>query len=104
MPKAFNGHPVIKHSPLDVGDMSRPAPPFQSSAGTPAPSSPPASESYLSELDGTAPSVLDTSGDFAWDDAKVESKTLNLVSWKLDVNARAGDGVDKRGFNGELGP
>ena len=82
--------------------MSRPAPPFLSSAGTPAPSSPPASESYLSELDGTAPSLLDTSGDFAWDEAKVESKTLNLVSWKLDVNARAGDGVDKRGFNGEL--
>lgn len=75
-------------------------------AATPAPSSPRMSESNLSELDGTAPSVVETSGgDYGsaagWDaGASVDAKTLNLVSWKLDVNARAEDGIEKRGFNG----
>ncbi|WVF65822.1 hypothetical protein IAT40_000559 [Kwoniella sp. CBS 6097] len=75
---------------------------------TPAPSSPPApSESFLSDIDGTAPSVLDTSfgaGEGFWDEARAgegdgDNRALNLVSWKLDVNARAEDGVEKRGFN-----
>lgn len=30
-----------------------------------------------------------------------EGSGLNLVSWKLDVDASDQDGVDKRGFNGE---
>ncbi|WVQ78816.1 hypothetical protein IAT38_000907 [Cryptococcus sp. DSM 104549] len=81
--------------------MSRPPSAFPSSAPTPAPSSPPPpSESFLSELDGTAPSVLETSvGDSSWDVNKVDPTALNLVSWKLDVNARSEDGVEKRGFN-----
>lgn len=81
--------------------MSRAPSTFASSAPTPAPSSPPASESYLSELDDTAPSLIETSADFAWDARHVDPTALNIVSWKLDVNARAADGVDKRGFNGE---
>ncbi|KAK8861632.1 hypothetical protein IAR55_002455 [Kwoniella newhampshirensis] len=80
--------------------MSRPSSSFPSSAPTPVPSSPPPSESYLSELDGTAPSVLETSfNESTWDGGKADPAGLNLVSWKLDVNARAEDGVDKRGFN-----
>jgi vacuolar protein sorting-associated protein 54 len=79
--------------------MSSRASAYPSASATPAPSSPRVSESYLSDLDGTA-SVID-GGDFDWDSTKVDPTTLNLVSWKLDVNARAGDGVDKRGFNGE---
>ena len=83
--------------------MSRPPSSFPSSAPTPAPSSPPPpSESFLSELDGTAPSLLETSADYSWEPSKVDSGALNLVSWKLDVNARAGDGVEKRGFNGRV--
>ncbi|WWD16451.1 hypothetical protein CI109_100877 [Kwoniella shandongensis] len=80
--------------------MSRPPSTFPSSAPTPVPSSPPPSESYLSELDGTAPSIIDTSfNESTWDGGRVDPAGLNLVSWKLDVNARAEDGVDKRGFN-----
>jgi hypothetical protein len=86
---------------LRAAAMSRPTSVRPSSAPTPVPSSPPPSESYLSELDGTAPSVLDTSVDFAWDAGAADASVLNLVSWKLDVNARAEDGVDRRGFNGE---
>jgi len=82
--------------------MSRAPSNFASTAATPAPSSPPASESYLSEIDGTTPSVIGTSADFAWDARHVDPTALNLVSWKLEVNARAEDGVDKRGFNGKL--
>ncbi|KAK4689929.1 vacuolar protein sorting-associated protein 54, partial [Tremellales sp. Uapishka_1] len=78
--------------------MSRPPSSIPSSRPTPAPSSPRPSESFMSELDGTA-SVLDHSAvDFAWD-GKADTGSLNLVSWKLDVNARAEDGVEKRGFN-----
>lgn len=76
-------------------------------AATPAPSSPRISESYLSELDGTAPSIVETSGgggEYSYGECDggsgVDAKTLNLVSWKLDVNARAEDGIEKRGFNG----
>ncbi|WWC68573.1 uncharacterized protein I206_102503 [Kwoniella pini CBS 10737] len=71
------------------------------SAPTPVPSSPPApSESFLSDLDGTAPSILDTSfGDPSYDLGRFDGGALNLVSWKLDVNARNEDGVEKRGFN-----
>lgn len=80
--------------------MSRPVSTRPSSAPTPAPSSPPISESFLSELDGTAPSILDSAaGDILWDGGKVDPTTLNLVSWKLDVNARSEDGLEKRGFN-----
>ena len=71
-----------------------------SSAPKPIPSSPPVSESAFSELDGTTPSVIETSAEFAWDVRKIDPTALNLVSWKLDVNARAGDRVEKRGFNG----
>nr|XP_019001761.1 uncharacterized protein I203_05467 [Kwoniella mangroviensis CBS 8507]OCF65222.1 hypothetical protein I203_05467 [Kwoniella mangroviensis CBS 8507] len=71
------------------------------SVPTPTPSSPPPpSESFLSDLDGTAPSILDTSfGEPSYDIGKVDGRALNLVSWKLDVNARSEDGVEKRGFN-----
>ncbi|OCF43342.1 hypothetical protein I317_02780 [Kwoniella heveanensis CBS 569] len=77
-------------------------------SSTPAPSSPPApSESFLSDIDGTAPSVLDNSfgaGEGFWDqvgagEGEGDNRGLNLVSWKLDVNARSEDGVEKRGFN-----
>ncbi|KAL7424691.1 hypothetical protein Q5752_000375 [Cryptotrichosporon argae] len=78
--------------------MSRPASVLPSAAATPAPSSPPPSESYLSDLDGSA-SVLETSyGDVAWE-PPANAAALNLVTWKLDVHARVVDGVDKRGFN-----
>nr|XP_019050447.1 hypothetical protein I302_00879 [Kwoniella bestiolae CBS 10118]OCF29377.1 hypothetical protein I302_00879 [Kwoniella bestiolae CBS 10118] len=71
------------------------------SVPTPTPSSPPPpSESFLSDLDGTAPSILDTSfGQPSYDIGKIDGGALNLVSWKLDVNARSEDGVEKRGFN-----
>lgn len=66
---------------------------------TPVPSSPPASESFFSEMDGTA-SVLDTSfGDLGWE-PPADASSLNIVSWKLGVDAHVDDGVDKRGFNG----
>jgi vacuolar protein sorting-associated protein 54 len=81
--------------------MSRPPSSFPSSAPTPVPSSPPPSESFLSDLDGTAPSLLE-SADYSWTPTKVDSHSLNLVSWKLEVNARAEDGVEKRGFNGTI--
>jgi len=82
--------------------MSRAPSGFPSSATTPAPSSPPLSESFLSEIDGTAPSLFETSADFAWDTGHIDPTVLNLVSWRVDVNARAEDGVDKRGFNGRF--
>ena len=88
---------------LDANVMPKPPSILPPSVAAPAPSSPPASESFLSELDGTAPSVVETSADFGWDALHINPATLNLVSWKLDVNARAEDGVDKRGFNGEPG-
>lgn len=72
-------------------------------APTPAPSSPPPpSESYLSDIDGAAPSLLDGgTTEYAFDAGTASGgSSLNLVSWKLDVNARDEDGVDKRGFNG----
>ncbi|KIR70785.1 hypothetical protein CNBG_9448 [Cryptococcus deuterogattii R265] len=80
---------------------------FPSTAATPVPSSPPPpSESYLSELDGTAPSLLETTlgtntfgVEQAWDSTGGGLDRLNLVSWKADVNAHEGDGVEKRGFN-----
>jgi vacuolar protein sorting-associated protein 54 len=77
--------------------------PGTGAAGTPTPvaSSPPPSESFFSEMDGTiAGSMLDTSFADVWD-APADAAALNIVSWKLDVNARIEDGVDKRGFNGE---
>ena len=80
--------------------MSKPPSGLPSSATTPAPSSPPASESFFSDLDGTAASVLDGGEVYAWDQSKVDPSSLNLVSWKLDVNASTEDGVNKRGFNG----
>ncbi|ORY24063.1 Vps54-like protein-domain-containing protein [Naematelia encephala] len=79
--------------------MSKPASTLPSATATPAPSSPHPSESFLSELDGTAPSVLDSTTGDIWDGNRIDSSHLNLVSWKFDVNARAEDGVDKRGFN-----
>ncbi|CAD6590324.1 MAG: hypothetical protein TREMPRED_005695 [Tremellales sp. Tagirdzhanova-0007] len=79
--------------------MSRAPSRLRSLAPTPDPSSPPVSESAFSEIDGITPSVIETSADFAWDARKIDPTALNLVSWKLDVNARAGDGVEKRGFN-----
>ncbi|OWZ27431.1 hypothetical protein C343_05816 [Cryptococcus neoformans C23] len=80
---------------------------FPSTVATPVPSSPPPpSESYLSELDGTAPSLLETTlgtNTFgiepAWNSIDGGLDRLNLVSWKADVNAHEGDGVEKRGFN-----
>lgn len=72
-------------------------------APTPVPSSPPPpSESYLSDIDGAAPSLLDGgTTEYAFDAGSASGgSSLNLVSWKLDVNARDEDGVDKRGFNG----
>jgi vacuolar protein sorting-associated protein 54 len=83
--------------------MFRPSSTRPSATATPAPSSPPPpSESFLSELDGTPPSALGTGSlrDFAPAAPKVDPTSLNLVSWKLDVNARAEIGVEKRGFNG----
>ncbi|CAK9781060.1 Vps54-domain-containing protein [Cutaneotrichosporon oleaginosum] len=69
------------------------------SGSTPVPSSPPASESFFSEFDGTA-SVMDTSyGDAAAWEAPADASSLNIVSWKLGVDAHVDDGVGKRGFN-----
>ena len=82
--------------------MSRPGSSFQSSAPTPALSaSPPPSESFQSDLDGA--SLLDGgTTEYGFDSGRLgEGSGLNLVSWKLDVNASDQDGVDKRGFNGE---
>lgn len=85
--------------------MSKPASTRPSSATpgfdtTPVPSSPPASESFFSEFDGTA-SVLDTSyGDGAAWEPPENANALNIVSWKLGVDAHVEDGVGKRGFNG----
>lgn len=73
-------------------------------ATTPAPSSPPPpSESYLSDIDGAGQSLLDGgTTEYAYDAGTASGgSSLNLVSWKLDVNARDEDGVEKRGFNGE---
>lgn len=79
--------------------MSKPA---SGAAGTPVASSPPASESLFSEFEGTAiGSVLDTTFGDAWE-PPADASALNIVSWKLDVDARVEDGVDKRGFNGGL--
>ncbi|WWC87960.1 uncharacterized protein L201_002862 [Kwoniella dendrophila CBS 6074] len=82
--------------------MSRTGTPSQppTSVATPVPSSPRPSESVFSDLDGTAPSILGTTyGEPSYDLGKVEGGALNYVSWKLDVNARNEDGVEKRGFN-----
>jgi hypothetical protein len=84
--------------------MSRPGSSFQSSAPTPALSvSPPPSESFQSDLDGA--SLLDGgTTEYGFDSGRLgEESGLNLVSWKLDVNASDQEGVDKRGFNGKLG-
>ncbi|ODN74901.1 hypothetical protein L198_08208 [Cryptococcus wingfieldii CBS 7118] len=69
------------------------------SARSPSPPAP--SESFLSDLDGTAPSLIETSPgthDAIWAQPK-DASGLNLVSWKYGVDAEAGDGVEKRGFN-----
>ncbi|WVR03759.1 hypothetical protein IAU60_000754 [Kwoniella sp. DSM 27419] len=81
--------------------MAKPSSSTPSVVPTPVPSSPPApSESFMSDLDGTAPSVVETSyGDTTWDGGRVDPTILNLVSWKLDVHATSEDGVEKRGFN-----
>jgi hypothetical protein len=78
--------------------MSRPA---SAAAGTPVLSSPPPSESFFSDFDGTAGSVLDTTFGDGWE-PPADASALNIVSWKLGVDAQVTDGVDKRGFNGEL--
>jgi len=81
--------------------MSRPGSTLQSSAATPALSaSPPPSESFQSDLDGA--SLLDGGAtEYGFDSSRLrEGSGLNLVSWRLDVNARSEDGVEKRGFNG----
>ena len=72
-------------------------------APTPAPSSPPPpSESYLSDIDGGASLLDGGTTEYAFDAGTASGgSSLNLVSWKLDVNVRDEDGVDKRGFNGE---
>lgn len=67
-----------------------------SAAPTPAPSSPPPSESLFSDIDGA--SVVDSLDAYTFV-PPTDPAALNLVSWKLDVNARAEDGVEKRGFN-----
>jgi hypothetical protein len=81
--------------------ISRPGSTLQSSAATPALSaSPPPSESFQSDIDGA--SLLDGGGtEYGFDSGRLgEGSGLNLVSWKLDVNAHSEDGVEKRGFNG----
>jgi hypothetical protein len=82
--------------------MSRPNSAIPSSSATPVPtSSPPPSESFQSDIDGA--SLLDGGGtEYGYDSGRLgEGSGLNLVSWKLGVNASPEDGVDKRGFNGE---
>nr|ODN89258.1 hypothetical protein L204_06195 [Cryptococcus depauperatus CBS 7855] len=69
---------------------------------TPTPTSPPPfSESFLSDLDDIAPSLLETTLSIAdypqWEAIETDPKNINLVSWKLDVSAK--DGVEGRGFN-----
>lgn len=57
----------------------------ESTVATPtqAPSSPQPSESLLSELDGPAPSVLETTADFQWDAGSSAGPVgLDLVSWR----------------------
>lgn len=82
------------------GPSTSAAGPTATTGSTPVPSSPPASESFFSEFDGTA-SVMDTSyGDAAAWEPPADASALNIVSWKLDVDARVEDGVEKRGFNG----
>ncbi|GMK55478.1 hypothetical protein CspeluHIS016_0205340 [Cutaneotrichosporon spelunceum] len=69
------------------------------SGSTPVPSSPPPSESFFSEFDGTA-SVMDTSyGDGAVWEPPADASSLNIVSWTLGIDAHVDDGVEKRGFN-----
>lgn len=89
-----------------MSTMSGPQSSIPSLAPTPAPSSPPPpSESYQSDLDGGASLLDGSTTEFAFDVGKAgEGSSLNLVSWKLDVNATHGDEVDKRGFNGESLP
>jgi hypothetical protein len=90
------------HNPLDLlAIMSRPGSTLPSSAATPALSaSPPPSESFRSDIDGA--SLLDGgTTEYGFDSGRLgEGSGLNLVSWKLDVNAHSEDGVEKRGFNG----
>jgi hypothetical protein len=89
-------------NPLDLpATMSRPGSTLQSSAATPALSaSTPPSESFQSDIDGA--SLLDGgTTEYGFDSGRLgEGSGLNLVSWKLDVNAHSEDGVEKRGFNG----
>ena len=95
-------HPRHVQNPLDSpAKMSRPGSTLQSSAATPALSaSPPPSESFQSDIDGA--SLLDGgTTEYGFDSGRLgEGSGLNLVSWKLDVNAHNEDGVEKRGFNG----
>ena len=95
-------HPYHVQNPLDLpATMSRPVSTLQSSAATPALSaSPPPSESFQSDIDGA--SLLDGgTTEYGFDSGRLgEGSGLNLVSWKLDVNAHSEDGVEKRGFNG----
>lgn len=82
--------------------MSRPTSAIPSSSATPAPtSSPPRSESLLSDIDGA--SLLDGgTTEYGFDSGRLgEGSGLNLVSWRLGVNASSEEGVEKRGFNGE---
>jgi hypothetical protein len=47
---------------------------------------------------------MDTSfGDGAAWEPPADASSLNIVSWKLGVDAHVDDGVEKRGFNGKLG-
>lgn len=83
-----------------MASSSRTSTALPSASATPVPSSPPPpSESFLSDIDGTAASVLDTSGDFQWD-AGSSGHGLNLVSWKKGVDD-GDETADKRGFYGE---
>jgi hypothetical protein len=95
-------HPYHVQNPLGLpATMSRPGSTLQSSAATPALSaSPPPSESFQSDIDGA--SLLDGgTTEYGFDSGRLgEGSGLNLVSWKLDVNAHSEDGVEKRGFNG----
>ena len=95
-------HPHHVQNPLDLpAKMSRPGSTLQSSAATPALSaSPPPSESFQSDIDGA--SLLDGgTTEYGFDSGRLgEGSGLNLVSWKLDVNAHSEEGVEKRGFNG----
>ena len=95
-------HPHHVQNPLDLpAKMSRPGSTLQSSGATPALSaSPPPSESFQSDIDGA--SLLDGgTTEYGFDSGRLgEGSGLNLVSWKLDVNAHSEDGVEKRGFNG----